>query len=32
MCTNLSLYRKIDKKLVFPQRVFVKLEHDVIKY
>ena len=31
MLTNLSLYRKKDKKSVFPQKVFVKLVHDVIK-
>ena len=32
MLTNFSLYRKRDKKWVFPQRLFGKLEHDVIKY
>jgi|ETNmetMinimDraft_19_1059907.scaffolds.fasta_scaffold488329_1 large subunit ribosomal protein L32 len=31
MLINLSLYRKRDKKLVFPQRFVVKLVHDVIK-
>ena len=31
MITNMSLYRKIDNKLVYPQLVFVKLVHDVIK-
>ena len=30
MISNLSLYRKRDKKLVFPEIVFVKLVHDVI--
>ena len=32
MLINLILYRKKDKKLVFPQRVFDKLVRDVIRY
>ena len=32
MLTPLSLSRKRYKKLVFPQRLFVKLVHDVIRY
>ena len=32
MLAILSLYRKIDKNLVFPLQLFVKLVHDVIKY
>ena len=31
MSTNLSLYRKRNKKFAFPKWVFVKSEHDVIK-
>ena len=31
MLTNLSLYRKRDKKFVIHKMFFVKLVHDVIK-
>ena len=32
MFTNLTLFKEIDKKIVFPASVFVKSELGVIKY